>query len=113
MRGSPGEGTRAIPCVLSRYKNDQKVMGQLAEPSYHEELRESVLTAERALLYGLGFQLNIDHPHYFAIKVVAELARQGGPVGAFWADFSGKHVTGAHGNVTTLSVKLPSCFLVP
>ena len=101
------------PCAPGRYKNDQKVMGQLAEPSYHEELRESVLTAERALLYGLGFQLNIDHPHYFAIKVVAELARQGGPVGAFWADFSGKHVTGAHGNVTALSVKLPSCFMMP
>ncbi len=74
-------------------------MAQLAEPGFHDELREGVLTAERALLYALGFQLNIDHPHYFATHVVAELGRAGGGVGAFWAAFSAKHVFGPHGNV--------------
>ncbi len=86
-------------CHCGRYKKDAQMLGQLSEPAFHEELRESVLTAERALLYALGFQLNIDHPHYFATHVVSELARIGGAVGDFWAAFGAKHVFGPHGNV--------------
>ncbi|KAK9826444.1 hypothetical protein WJX81_006580 [Elliptochloris bilobata] len=83
---------------MYRYKDDKKTLGLLSEPKYHEELRESVLTAERALLYALGFQLNIEHPHYFAMRVINDLARQDGAVGVFWRDYMAKHVNGPSGN---------------
>ena len=84
-RSTPLSGRGLLPDIYARVKAKAKSMTLCAWFQVQErpegdgaaggavvprgELRESVLTAERALLYGLGFQLNIDHPHYFAIKV--------------------------------------------
>mmetsp|Transcript_35507 Transcript_35507/g.104976 ORF Transcript_35507/g.104976 Transcript_35507/m.104976 type:complete len:368 (-) Transcript_35507:56-1159(-) len=44
-----------------------------AELAYLNGAKEQILMAERALLYTLGFDLNIEYPHRFLLKFLADL----------------------------------------
>jgi len=60
---------------------------QLADKAYMGSLKEAVLTAERALLYALGFELDLELPHDALMASLALLRKSGDPaVAAFWAD---------------------------
>ena len=45
-----------------RWANDKDALRNIKEPGMVERLKEYVLTAERALLYALGFQFRRAHP---------------------------------------------------
>jgi len=62
----------------------------LADPAYLASLREAVLTAERALLYALGFELELELP-YAAFFAAIDRIRRACPdpeAVAFWEDVS-------------------------
>lgn len=55
-----------------------------------ETLKDSILLAERSLLYALGFQFSIDHPQVFIRDALERFIAIGGPIGAFWHTFREK-----------------------
>ena len=59
----------------------------LADPAHAAALRDAVLTAERALLYALGFELDLELPHEALLRALALLrASDDAAVAAFWGD---------------------------
>ena len=61
----------------------------LADPAYLASLRDAVLTAERALLYALGFELELELPYAAFFGGIDKVRRAGSPAdAAFWADVS-------------------------
>lgn len=65
-------------------------MAAIKDRKVFEILRDSVLTAERALLYALGFQFRIDHPHGFIRDVTTRFRKMPDPVGSYWNVFMQK-----------------------
>lgn len=56
-----------------RYKNNEQYRARLKDPNFLEEFREQVLTAERAVLYAVGFNFNVEQPHSYSIKLLQQL----------------------------------------
>ena len=60
---------------------------QLADKAFMSSLKEAVLTAERALLYALGFELDLELPHDALMASLAFLRKsESAEVAEFWAD---------------------------
>jgi hypothetical protein len=79
--------------LLFRYNNNPEVLKTAREPHIVATLREAILTAERALLYALGFQFSIDHPQVFIRDTLDRFSAMPDPVGKFWTEFKGKAAT--------------------
>ena len=66
---------------------------------FFNSFKEIVLTAERSLLYALGFQLDIRHPYYWSttiLKRLASLPGDGQPGdGPWWQAYADKTVRGS------------------
>ena len=59
----------------------------LADPAYMASLRDAVLTAERAILYALGFELDVEPPQEALLRSLALLRQSDdAAVASFWAD---------------------------
>jgi hypothetical protein len=68
-------------------KKDVPVAALLADPAYMASLRDAVLTAERGLLYALGFELDLEPPHDALLRSLSLLQKSDdAAVAAFWAD---------------------------
>jgi hypothetical protein len=98
-----------MPVLLCRYSSNQDAMRRVRDRKMFEILRESVLTAERALLYALGFQFRIDHPHGFIRDTVDRFMKMPDPVGSFWRKFMQKEHMVSSSSVLSASHML--CFL--
>ena len=70
---------------------EKTLAAQLADKAYMSSFKEAVLTAERALLYALGFELDLELPHDALMGSLALLRKsESREVREFWAD--PKHV---------------------
>lgn len=56
-----------------RYKNNEQYRARLKDTKFLEEFREQVLTAERAILYAVGFDFNVEQPHNFSIALLKQM----------------------------------------
>ena len=65
----------------------------MREALFFAHFREVVLTAERSLLYALGFQLGIHHPYYWITSILSRLSKLPGEDGAWWAAYSTRTVS--------------------
>lgn len=66
---------------------EKTLAAQLADKAYMASFKEAVLTAERALLYALGFELDLELPHDALMGSIALLRKSELPaVADFWAD---------------------------
>ncbi|CAL8471347.1 g10889 [Coccomyxa elongata] len=83
----------ATVCFRQRYNNSPEALKSLKDPQVADTLRESILTAERALLYALGFQFSIDHPQVFIRDTLDRFSAMPEPVGSFWRNFRGNAAT--------------------
>ena len=43
---------------------------------YIERYKDEVLTAERAVLFSLGFELNIEQPHFTLLKIIGKFDQE-------------------------------------
>ena len=87
----------------------------MSDATFFNQFREIVLTAERSLLYALGFQLDIGHPYYWTSTILKRLSAIPG-VGEDWARYS-KRTVRSYACMCFLSVILlggsPACQLQP
>ena len=87
----------------------------MSDATFFNQFREIVLTAERSLLYALGFQLDIGHPYYWTSTILKRLSAIPS-VGEDWARYSKRTVRGC-AYMYCLSVILlggsPACQLRP
>jgi hypothetical protein len=83
---SPASRTAAAIAAAS-LGGPSTLTAQLADKAYMGSLKEAVLTAERALLYVLGFELDLELPHEALMASLALLRKSEDPaVAEFWAD---------------------------
>ena len=68
----------------------------MKEARFFAHFREVVLTAERSLLYALGFQLGIHHPYYWITSILTRLSKLPGEDGQWWAAYSTRTVSPGH-----------------
>lgn len=78
LAGKVNDTPRALDDVLwachsMRYKKNSDKQAQFKDPSYVEKLKDDVLTAERAILYAIGFDFNVELPHSYIIKKLDNL----------------------------------------
>ena len=64
---------------------------------FFTHFKEIVLTAERSLLYALGFQMDIRHPYYWSTTILRRLGNLPGDgqpgTGPWWQEYFQKTVT--------------------
>ncbi len=93
-----------MPCGgysnLRRYKQNLEALKNMSDTAFFNQFREIVLTAERSLLYALGFQLDIGHPYYWTSTILKRLSAVPS-VGEDWERYSKRTVRGC---VCTLSL---------
>ncbi len=57
-------------CFMTRFKKKEAMKRRLKDETYLTSLKESIIIAERALLYALGFEFTQTNPHRLAINMV-------------------------------------------
>lgn len=83
---SPASRTAAAAASLGGGGGPSTLAAQLADRAYMSSLKEAVLTAERALLYALGFELDLELPHDALMASLALLRKSEDPaVAEFWS----------------------------
>ena len=82
--------------VLCRYSDNAEALQNMKEALFFAHFREVVLTAERSLLYALGFQLGIHHPYYWITSILTRLSKLPGEDGQWWAAYSTRTVSPGH-----------------
>ena len=79
--------------VFCRYSDNAEALQNMKEALFFAHFREVVLTAERSLLYALGFQLGIHHPYYWITSILSRLSKLPGEDGEWWAAYSTRTVS--------------------
>ncbi len=83
--------------LLCRYKQNPEALKNMQNAEFFNSFKEIVLTAERSLLYALGFQLDIRHPYYWSttiLKRLGSLPGNGQPGdGPWWREYSQRTVS--------------------
>lgn len=82
--------------VTCRYSDNAEALRNMKEALFFAHFREVVLTAERSLLYALGFQLGIHHPYYWITSILSRLSKLPGEDGEWWAAYSTRTVSPRH-----------------
>ena len=82
--------------VFCRYSDNAEALQNMREAQFFARFREVVLTAERSLLYALGFQLGIHHPYYWITSILSRLSKLPGEDGEWWAAYSARTVSPGH-----------------
>lgn len=57
----------------AQQQKDAQVMKKVKDQAYGDEAKESIFLAERAVLYTLGFNFNLDHPYKYLLRQFAEM----------------------------------------
>ncbi len=78
--------------MLFRYFNSPAVLKTMKDPEIASAMKEAILTAERALLYALGFQFTIDHPQVFIRDTLDRFSALPDPEGEYWRHFKKEKV---------------------
>ncbi len=83
--------------LLCRYKDNPEALKNMQDVQFFNSFKEIVLTAERSLLYALGFQLDIRHPYYWSTTILKRLGNLPGTGqpwdGPWWQEYSQKTVS--------------------
>jgi len=74
------ECERVRLCSSRNPEQHRKGIELLGNPAHLEEVKENVLMAERAVLYTLGFDLNIKHPYNTLLQHLSQLEVLGNTV---------------------------------
>jgi len=83
----PSPATRTAAAIAAASLGPSTLAAQLADKAYMSSLKEAVLTAERALLYALGFELDLELPHDALMASLALLRKsEDAGVAEFWGD---------------------------
>ena len=81
-----------------RYKDNPEALKNMQDVQFFNNFKEIVLTAERSLLYALGFQRDIGHPYYWSTTILRRLGslpgdgQQSGD-GPWWQTYDQKTVS--------------------
>ena len=84
--------------AFCRYSDNAEALQNMKEAMFFARFREVVLTAERSLLYALGFQLGIHHPYYWITSILSRLSKLPGEDGEWWAAYSTRTVSPGNQN---------------
>lgn len=90
--GTTAKRAQSVRLLAHRYNNNAEALKNMGEVTFFNHFKEIVLTAERALLYTLGFQLGVQHPYYWMRTITKRLAELPGD-GQFWKEFESKTVS--------------------
>ena len=93
-------GTSGAVSCFCRYKDNPEALKNMQNVEFFNSFKEIVLTAERSLLYALGFQLDIRHPYYWSTTILnrlGSLPSTGQPWdGPWWQEYQQKTVSRQH-----------------